>query len=306
MRADGFRLHNFDPMYTVASYIMNKRTDSMNMITIDIPLEPVRNYLNEKRKEGRATSHLAVLIAAYLRVVSEYPELNRFIVNCKPYARNGVSVAMVVLKSGQADNGTMSKMFFELEDTVFDVDRKINEFVSANRITPEKNGTEKMIRALLSVPGLCRVGVAIFKWMEKHGLLPKKLVDLSPFHNIIVVSDLASIRTNHIYHHIYEFGTTSVFFAMGNLRDVPVRHGGEVQFERCIPIGVVMDERICSGSYFAIAFRRLRKYMENPVLLEIPPETVKYDPALTPKQLAKLEKMIAARKAAAKENEQKA
>lgn len=278
MRADGKRLRNTDPMYTVAAYVMNKRVDSMNMVTLDIPYDPIQNYLNEKRKQGMALSHLCVLIAAYLRTAAEFPLLNRFIMNCKPYARNEFSVAMVVLKSGEMDNGTMSKMYFNMTDTIFDVNKKINEYVSDNRAVPEKNGTEKMIKILLGAPGVLRVGVALFKFMDKHGLLPKKIIDMSPFHNSLCISNLASIRTNHIYHHCYEFGTTSVFITMGNLREVPKRHGGEIVFERSIPLGVVMDERICSGSYFALAFRRIRQYLRNPELLELPPEVVNEDP----------------------------
>ena len=265
-------------MYTVAAHIMNKRVDSMNMVTLDIPYDPIQNYLNEKRKEGITISHMAVIIAAYLRTAAEFPLLNRFIVNCKPYARNEFSVAMVVLKSGEFDNGTMSKMYFNMTDTILDVNNKINEYVTDNREVPEKNGTEKMIKFLLSVPGLLRVGVALFKFLDKHGLLPKMIIDMSPFHNSLCISNLASIRTNHIYHHCYEFGTTSVFITMGNLREVPRRHSGEIVFDRCIPLGVVMDERICSGSYFALAFRRIRQYLRNPKLLEAPPEVVKEDP----------------------------
>ena len=148
MRADGKRLRNTDPMYTVAAYVMNKRVDSMNMVTLDIPYDPIQNYLNEKRKQGIAISHLGVIIAAYLRTAAEFPLLNRFIMNCKPYARNEFCVAMVVLKSGEMDNGTMSKMYFKMTDTIFDVNGKINEYVSDNREVPEKNGTEKMIKIL--------------------------------------------------------------------------------------------------------------------------------------------------------------
>ena len=278
MRADGKRLRNTDPMYTVAAYVMSKRVDSMNMVTLDIPYDPIQEYLNKKRGEGVSLSHLGVIIAAYLRTAAEFPLLNRFIMNCKPYARNEFCVAMVVLKSGQMDNGTMSKMYFNMTDTIFDVNDTINKYVSDNREVPEKNGTEKMIKILLGAPGVLRVGVGLFKFMDKHGLLPKKVIDMSPFHNSLCISNLASIRTNHIYHHCYEFGTTSVFITMGNLREVPRRSGGEVVFERCIPLGVVMDERICSGSYFALAFRKIRKYLRNPELLELPPEVVNEDP----------------------------
>lgn len=276
MRADGKRLKNVDPMYAVAAHIMNKRVDAMNMITIDIPIEPIQNYLNEKRKNGINISHMAVILAAYLRTLTEYPELNRFVVNKKIYQRNEIAVGMVVLKSGDLD-GTMSKMYLKPEYTIFDVNNTINSYVEENREAPENNGTEKMIKILLSVPGVLPVGVNFFKWLDKHGLLPKSIIDMSPFHMSLGITNLASIRTNHIYHHCYEFGTTSVFLAMGNTREVPKRKGGEIVFEKCMPIGVTMDERICSGSHFAVAFRRMKQYLRNPELLELSPENIKIE-----------------------------
>lgn len=280
MRADGKRVRNADPMYRVAAHIMNKRVDSMNMITIDIPYEPMQEYINQKRKEGISISHMSLVIAAYLRTMAKYPELNRFIVNKKPYQRKEIAVGMVVLQSLESHEGTMSKMYFDKKDTIFDVNNKINTYVTENREAPEKNGTEKIIKFLLSFPGLLTVGVGLFKLLDKYGLLPKFIINMSPFHMSLGITNLASIRTNHIYHHCYEFGTTSVFMAMGNLREVPKRKGGEIVFERSLPIGVTMDERICSGSYFATAFRYMKKMLANPELLEQPPEEIAPDIAI--------------------------
>lgn len=274
MRADGKRIRNADPMYTVAAYIMDKRVDSMNMITIDIPVEPIKEYLNEKRKQGITLSHMGVVLAAYIRTVKEFPELNRFVVNKKIYQRNELAVGMVVLKPGEMGQGTMSKMYFNENNTIFEVNDIIEKYVAENREAPENNGTEKIIKFLLSVPGVLPVGVGIFKWLDKHNLLPKFIIDMSPFHMSLGITNLASIRTNHIFHHCYEFGTTSVFMAMGNTREVPKRKGNEIVFEKCIPIGVTMDERIASGSYFALAFRKMRTYLRNPELLEVPPQDV--------------------------------
>ena len=272
MRADGKRVKNADPMYTVAAYIMNKRVDAMNMITIDIPVEPIQEYLNEKRKQGVKVSHMAVILAAYIRTMKEFPELNRFVVNKKIYQRNEVAVGMVVLKAGQVDHGTMSKMYFDEDNTIFEVNDIINKYVEENRESPDSNSTEKLIKVLLKIPGLLPLGIGVFKLMDKFGLLPKSIIDASPFHMSLGITNLASIRTNHIYHHCYEFGTTSVFMAMGNTREVPKRKGDEIFFEKCMPIGVTMEERIASGSYFALAFRKMRHYLRNPELLEVPPE----------------------------------
>ncbi len=273
MRKDGKRLKNANPMYTVAAHIMDKRYDAQNMIELDIPMEPMQEYLKTCRAAGKPVSHLALMIAAWVRTVAEYPGLNRFIANKRIYARNELAVGMVVLKPGETD-GTMSKMYFEPTDDVFTVQEKILSFVEKNREAGDTNSTDDLIRVLLSVPGLCSFAVWMFKKLDKHGLLPKKIIDASPFHNSIVVTNLASIRTNHIFHHCYEFGTTSMIMAMGNLREVPVRKGGEIQFVRCMPLGVVMDERICSGSYFAMAFHRMKQFLTNPVLLEGEPKVV--------------------------------
>lgn len=274
MRADGKKVKNADPMYTVAAYIMNKRYDSMNMIELNIPLEPIQKYINQKRKEGKAISHMAVLLAAYVRTMAEFPMLNRFVANKRIYARNEIAVGMVVLQSGKMDNGTMSKMYFDYENTIDEVNNIINDYVTENRENGQNNGTEKMIRFLLGVPGVVNIGVGLFKLLDKFGLLPKKIIDMSPFHTSLVISNLASIRTNHIYHHCYEFGTTSIFITMGNSREVAKKQGDEIVFEKCMPLGIVMDERICSGSYFALAFRKMRKYLSNPALLEERPEVM--------------------------------
>ena len=115
------------------------------------------------------------------------------------------------------------------------------------------------------------------KWADKHNLLPKSIIDASPFHCSLVFTNLASIRTNHIFHHCYDFGTTSMVLAAGNPRDVPHQRGGQVVLERCLPIGMVMDERICSGAHYARFFNDMKRFLEHPELLEIPPEEILFD-----------------------------
>lgn len=276
MRKDGKRVRGADAMYTLIPYIMKHRYDAMNMIEVDIPIAAMQAYLNRKRNEGVTMSHLGVVLAGYLRTVAEFPLLNRFVVNKRIYARNEFPVAMVVLKPGETE-GTMSKMRFEPGDDIFTVHRKMNEYIEKNRQVGDTNATDDLMRRLLSVPGLANVGVGLFKLLDRYGLLPKSLIDASPFHASLVITNLASIRTNHIFHHLYEFGTSSVFIALGNMREVARRTRDGISFERCLPMGVVTDERICSGSYFARAFRRFRQYLLDPSLLEGPPALVNSD-----------------------------
>ncbi len=275
-RKDGIRIKLDDPMYRVAAHVMNKRMDSMNMVTIDIPVQPIADYVHRKRDEGgMKISRLAVLLAAYIRVIDEFPWFNHFVVNSNFYARNEIAVGMVVLKGGSLKSGgTMSKIYFQPTDNVFKVQQRLNEYIEQNRAQDPDNGTERMIKFLLSVPGLLRGGVKLFRWMDKHGMLPKSVLAMSPFHISLVITDLASIRLDSIYHHVYEFGTTSIAMAMGVNREVPKSRGGEIVHERCMPLGIVMDERIASGNYFARGFHRFKEYLYHPEVLEQTPDVI--------------------------------
>ena len=275
MRKDGKRIKRVDPMYTIMPYILDKRYDSMNTITLDIPLEPMQKYLNKTRKEGHKVSHMGLIVAAVLRATAEYPALNRFIVNKKIYARNEFCVGLVVLKPGA--DATMNKIYFELEDDIFTVQEKIDKYIEDNRKTDNANQTDELMAKLLAIPGLINVGIGLFKWMDKHGLLPRAVIEASPFHATMGITNLASIRTNYIHHHIYEFGTMGMFVALGNSEIVPISKGRETEFVKCMPLGVVMDERIASGSYFASAFQKIKLYLKQPELLEKPAEVVNRD-----------------------------
>ena len=295
MRADGKRIRNMTGEYAVVPHIMAERSDAMNMTEIHIPLEPLQKYVNRKRNEGVARSHLAIIIAAYVRLVGEFPYLNRFIVNSNIFARKELAVSMVVLKN-DSDEGTMSKIKCDPSDTIFDINNKINDYVSTNRKQDDVNKTDKLVGILLNVPGLLRIGVKAFKLMDRWGLLPLSIIEASPFHATMGITNLASIRTNHIYHHTYNFGTTSVFMSIGNSVEIPVKKGGEIVFEKCMPFGVVTDERICSGLYYSKAFKRFRHLLAHPELLEEKPDpekVIKETPYIADIKKAKADKKAA-------------
>lgn len=269
MRTDGKRVKNASPEYLVGGQLMKKRNDALNMTEVDILLDPISAYVRQKRSDGIRISHLGVFLAAYVRTVAEFPLLNRFFVGGCPYARKELAVSMVVLKPG-GDDGTTSKMFFELEDDIFAVQKTLDTFINGNRQEGDTNGTDVVARLLVKVPGLLSIGATILRMLDRLGWMPKSLIDVSPFHASLLVSNLASIGTGHIYHHVYNFGTTGIAITLGKPRETAVRHGSAVRFERCLPLGVAMDERICNGSYFAMAFARMKEYLSTPTLLEGP------------------------------------
>ncbi len=271
MRPDGRRVKATNSMYDLMPQFLVHRYDAMNMTTLDIPIEPMKRYIHQKRREGVPLSHLSLLIAAYVRTVAEFPYLNRFIGNKRLYAHTDLTVSMVVLRPGTEED-TMQKVYFDPTDDVFTVQEKMAAYITESRKSDEENPLDTVMRILKKVPFLLNPAGALLRFADRHGLIPKSLIAVSPFHASLLISNLANIRTNHIYHHVYEFGTTSVAVTMGNLREVPVRKKGEVVFERCMPLGVVMDERICSGHEYAFAFARFKEYLADPTKLEGPPK----------------------------------
>lgn len=145
-RKDGTRYRGADMLYTIVPFIMVKRSDACNALTVHLPYNSMHDYIAAKRAQGVNLSYMTLFIAAYVRTVAKYPALNRFIVNKRIYSRNSLTVAMVVQRADGAE-GTMSKLDFELTDTVFDVNRKIMEFLNGNR-EEDTNDTDGIMRRL--------------------------------------------------------------------------------------------------------------------------------------------------------------
>ena len=250
MRPDGTRVKDLPPLVAAIPYIMPKRYDAWNTITENIDEEVIKAFIRDQRRAGVRLNHMSVIIAAYYKATLENPKLNYFVMNRKIYKRNHFCVSFVIMKrlpDGSPSETTL-KIYLEPEDTVFTVNEKIKSAIEANRDTAQSNSTDRFARFMFSVPGLPGFVVGLAYFLDKHGLLPRKIIDLSPFHTSLFITNLASIKTSYIHHHCYEFGTTSVFVCMG--KPVPNYMSGDLS-KKMMPLGIVMDERICTGYEYA-------------------------------------------------------
>lgn len=282
-RSDGYRVLSTDPIYQIVPHIMPKRYDASNSIKVDIDLEPIQNYIKECRKKGISVSHMSVIIAGYLRIVSQNPYLNRFVMNKKIYSRNHFCVSFVTLTPG-SETDTVSKLYFNLDDTLPVVNEKITAAIERVRNHGGPNSMDKLIAKLCRTPFLLTFSIGFLKLLDRFFTLPFSIVDASPFHTSLFVTNLASIRTNTIYHHLYEFGTTGVFVSMGQPMKKPRLNGETFEEKKVMELGIVTDERIANGHYYGRCFKELSKYYKNPALLETPPESVVSDPDVKKKK----------------------
>lgn len=77
---------------------------------------------------------------------------------------------------------------------------------------------------------------------------------------------------------IYNFGNLPVFISFGSKRhNYELDHRGVPVEHKYVDAKFVLDERIVDGHYYATVFKYMNKLIQNPELLEVPPEVVKED-----------------------------
>ncbi len=278
-RSDGYKLRTINPMNKLMPYIMPERSDACNTYSDMIDVTKTEQFCREKVKAGKTNfSFLHVLIASYVRAISQRPGLNRFVSGQKIYARNDIQIVMTVKKTTSADApDTCIKVRFDPSDTVDQVYEKFNAAVDqVKEKVDEQTSFDKLNKVLSLIPGLlCRWTVKLLNFLDYFGLLPKKILWLSPFHGTMILTSMGSLGIRPIYHHIYNFGNLPVFFSYGRHKSmVACDKDGRAYTKKYIELKVVTDERICDGFYYASAFKIIKRHAENPELLEVPPTEV--------------------------------
>jgi hypothetical protein len=281
-RYDGRLLRSLDPLYQLIPYIMRTRGDSQNFFEDRIDVSAVEEWLRGQRAAGRNLSFLHVFIAAYVRVISQRPRMNRFVAGNRIYARNEILVSFALKKRLREDSPeTVVKLKFAPTATVFEVAKDVEAAVSTNKAAAAENDTDATARLFTLMPGIViRFAVWLLTFLDARGLMPKVLNRVSPFHTSVFVTDLGSIGIKPIYHHLYEFGTTSVFLAFGSKeRERVMDDDGNVTVRRSIGFKVTTDERIADGYDFVYAFKYFTWLFRHPEELEAPPASVVEDVA---------------------------
>ncbi|HOZ72514.1 MAG TPA: hypothetical protein PLW80_02825 [Spirochaetales bacterium] len=280
-RYDGRRVRSLNPFYQITPYIMPTRVDAHDYFEDRIEISHTEAWLRRQRDAGYPEmGYLHVFIAAYVRMISQKPRLNRFIAGKKIFARNEITFSLALKKRLHEDSPeTTVKMRFNPEDTIYDVMRTVNEAIGQNKETAATNATDKVARLIMLCPGfLVSMLIGLLRVLDFYGIMPRVIHRASPFHTSVFITDLGSLGIKPIYHHLYNFGTTSIFVAFGaKERQREILKDGTIVERRYIGMKVVNDERICDGHYYASAFKLLLSYFKDPSQLERPPEAVVRD-----------------------------
>lgn len=279
-RYDGWRVRKVDAVFSVIPYFLRTRMDAQNYFEERVNIDHIEDFIKKHKEDIPELSIMHVVMASIIRLYSQRPHLNRFVMWNKIFARNHLNISIAVKRS-LSDDGeeTLIKPYFQMTDTLQDVVRRTKEQQAANQQQGQQNTSDTISKIMGLLPDLLmRLVVFGLLWLDKVGLMPKFIEKASPWHCSIFLTNIGSIGVESIYHHLYEFGTCSMFLAMGKKsRQHSFNKHGELTAHKSILLKFVMDERVCDGFYYASSMRMLDKILANPDVLLTPPEKVIID-----------------------------
>lgn len=270
LRSDGRKVKSLDPLFRVIPHVMKERSDAHVYFVQDIPVKTLDEYIAKKEEEGIKISYMNIIYAALVRMLAEKPSLNRFVMDGRTYARHGIHISLAI-KKGMTEEAaeTTIKLPFTGSENIFEVKERLDSAVIKNKDLATENNTDKLVKLLSYVPDwLYKLIVNILMYLDKHGMMPKAIIDLSPFHTSAFLTNVGSLGIDAIYHHLYNFGTTGIFLAMGKKKKSYIYEDDDIVQEKSISLAWVADERICDGFYYANALKSFYRYLKKPELLE--------------------------------------
>lgn len=212
-RKDGKIDKSADIFERIMPIIMKERNDALVYMKKEVVLDGMNEYIRKKKESGIDISHMEMIFTALARVLKEKPKINRFVISGEMYKRNDIEIAVVVKPKLEEDvKESVAKFKFSGDENIEKVSKIIKEEVTKIR-NNTNNNTEDFVDKLKNIPTIVlKIAINILMFLDKINLLPKRIIDISPFHSSVFVTNVGSIGLDAIYHHIYNFGTVRNIF----------------------------------------------------------------------------------------------
>ena len=270
------------PLYNrIYPFLLKRRSDSLVYHTFNLDVTETVKYIrayNATKPEFRL-KFFYVFCAAFMRMIVLRPELNRFIASNRYWQRNELSMTFLVKEDFTDESPeTSNPLAFRPEMTLFEYAQIIDDYINnAKHVSENSNFTDDTIAFFMNFPTwLVAFVVKVLGAMDKLGKAPSFLREADGLHTSVFISNLGSIGITggSPHHHLYEWGTTSLFITLGAMeRKREFDDDGKVISSReFVQIGATVDERITSGFYFIKSLKLLQDLMSNPQELEKVPE----------------------------------
>lgn len=280
-RKDGWLLTKLDPISKIIPYIMRTRNDAQVFFEDSIDMSKSDLFIRNYRKEYKEViGYMHIVIASMVRLMAERPKVNRFVIGGKIYARKEIAISLIIKKSMTLEGEEAAiKIIFPPDATLPEIVKKINDVIKTNKIIETENESDILAKVLSVLPSfIVSSFVRLVSLLDRLGLIPKSIHKASPFHTSIFITNVGSLGIKPVDHHIYNFGTTSIFLSLGaKRRENVLNDDGSINKLSMMDLKINVDERICDGFYYASTFKLARKYFSNPELLMEKPSCIVKD-----------------------------
>jgi hypothetical protein len=261
-RVDGDPIPDLSPVRRLMPHLLPGRNESAvyyeQSLDLSATLPFIASYNQRAQAAGQERVTLFHLVLwATGRVLHERPGLNRFAAGGDLYQRRGAQVSFAAKKE-RNDRGDLATVKLEMpagEALATLVERVLLQVSEGRQSRPgqAERGIDREVRLLTRLPGpVLGAGMRGVRWLDRLGLLPEWFVRDDPLFCSVFWANLGSLGLDAAWHHLYEYGTASLFAVLGAVRGnrVTVRY--------------TYDERINDGFYCVAALERLRELIERP------------------------------------------
>ena len=282
-RRDATLLRDTDALHFIMGIIYPNRADNEAYIAERVNLEPIKAYLAKKNVEGIPFKYtfFHVILTALVKTVTLRPKLNRFYANENYYQRNKITAGFVIKKEfSDGSEEAMALLEAKPDATIDTIHEEIRQRVQATRNEQKMNTTDNSMDILNKLPRfLSKAAIRFIRFLDRHGWCPDFLIGDDPNYSSVFLSNLGSIRLRSGYHHLTNWGTSSLFCIIGEKKWTPLYdQNGRVEMRETVDLGLTVDERIADGYYYSKSIRLFKYLLEHPELLEQPLNTeVEYD-----------------------------
>lgn len=271
-RKDGTLIRELDSMHYIMPLMYPNRCDNEAFLHVRVDLTNAEAYLAKKNAENPAYRYnlFQLVVTAVLKVLTLRPMMNRFIANGSMYQRNDITAAFTVKKIFSDHGGeALARLYAKPEDTIDTIHEEIYRQVSFCRSDSKDQSTASM-DVIQKIPGKHLIGW-IARFLDRHGWMPGSIIATDPYYCSAVLTNLGSLKLDAGYHHMTNWGTNSLFVAIGLMKKRPFYDDeGQMTMRSSVDLGLTVDERIADGYYYAKTVRLLKTLLENPELLEKP------------------------------------
>lgn len=277
-RKDGYLVRDIDSVHAIAPYILPNRADNEAVLTDTVDMTHVIDYIARKNSGEPEFKYtfFHFIVAAIAKTIVLRPKMNRFYSGHRLYDRKDLLFSFVVKKKF-SDNGqeVLATIKIDPDSDVSPIDQvyeKVKKIVYSVRKENNSDSTTDKMDMLLKIPRpILRLAMRILRWLEYHGKYPKFLMYDDPYYSSVFLSNLGSIKMSADYHHLANWGTNSIFGIIGEMKPMPFYNAdGSVEVKPGLNLSLTIDERIADGFYFANSIKILRKFFDNPELIDEP------------------------------------